>query len=98
MGAPLDEDPEFRGLLERQRRFAARRALRMALVMAAVTVGGALSFAYGRSLDAAQAHSDVHFYFPGHLMFVGASVTAIGLLSTVVAVVVAVRSRTRRGL
>lgn len=98
MGEAREVDREIEELLERQRRFATRRALLAAVLSLCALGGGAAAFAYGAYLNAAQADSDVHFYFPDYLQLVGAGVVLVATLTTIVSLVLAVRSRSRRGL
>ena len=94
----LDDDPEFRELLARQRRYGFRRAIRMGFVALAVAAAGAAAIAYGRSLDAAQAHSEVRFAFPWRMQLVGGMLVGVGVIAAAVSFVLALRLRVRRGL
>ena len=98
MSPLLDDDPELAALLERQRRFSARRAVIFGLVALGVTVTGALCILYGRSLEAGQAHADVHFVFPTRLMLMGCLLVGVGGLGAIASFVTAIRLRVRRGL
>jgi len=91
----LDDDPELRDLLEKQRRYGVRRAVLAGLIALGVAGAGVVAVLYGRSLDASQAHSDMHFFFPGQMQFVGAIVSGVAVTAALVSFMVALRMRAR---
>ncbi len=96
--AALDDDPELRDLLEKQRRYGVRRAVLAGIIALGAAGAGVVAVLYGRSLDASQAHSDMHFFFPGQMQFVGAIVSVVAVSLKKKSFMVALRMRVRRGL